>query len=111
MIPLNLPDRLKRIDTEERLHTEQHLILPPKVEPTVSALSEEAVAATLCSALQLYGNEISIVGQQSTRKQIDSNPLVAINFSQPLVQVNIYICIYINLFSLLNAFAKYLCRI
>jgi len=27
------------------------------------------------------------VGQQSTKKQIDTNPITTINFSQPLVQI------------------------
>uniref|UniRef100_A0A915CWB5 Uncharacterized protein n=1 Tax=Ditylenchus dipsaci TaxID=166011 RepID=A0A915CWB5_9BILA len=85
MVPMTVSDRIRNLD--EAGHIEQRLALASKLEPTVSALNEEAVTATLCSALQLC-NGTAIVGQQATKKQIDTNPLTAINFSQPLVQVS-----------------------
>lgn len=85
MIPVNLSDKIR--EPEQSAHIEQHLALASKIEPTVGVLNEEAVAATLCSSLQLC-NGMAIIGQQATKKQIDTSPLTAINFSQPLVQVS-----------------------
>ncbi|KAI1715911.1 p55-binding region of methyl-CpG-binding domain proteins MBD domain-containing protein [Ditylenchus destructor] len=84
MIPVNLSDKIR--EPEQSAHIEQHLALASKIEPTVGVLNEEAVAATLCSSLQLC-NGLAIIGQQATKKQIDTSPLTAINFSQPLVQI------------------------
>lgn len=69
---------------QEEKYIEQKLNLANKIEPTVSVLTEEASASSFCSALHL-SNGLPITGQTSTRKQIDTNPLLHSNFSQPFV--------------------------
>jgi hypothetical protein len=69
-------------------YIEQKLCLASKIEPATSVLEEEASAASFCSALHLF-NGVSITGQSSTRKQIDTNPILHCNFSQPFVQVSL----------------------
>ena len=71
----------------EEEYIEQKLNLANKIEPTVSVLSEEAAAASFCSALHL-SNGVPITGQASTRKQIDTNPFLHSTFGQPFVQLS-----------------------
>jgi len=86
MVPLCSADRF-RVNDEEPRHIEQSLALAPKLEPIIGALNEEAACATLCAGIQFPSSDAPIVGQQSTKKQIDTNPIITINFSQPLVQI------------------------
>lgn len=67
---------------------EQSLILPPKIEPILNPLKEQAASATLIASIHHSPSNDVLTGQQSTKKQIEDNPFSALSFSQPFVQIS-----------------------
>lgn len=83
MVPLDTFDRFSGEKTE---YISSGLELANKIEPALSVIAEDSASASLFSVLNSFTTS-TIVGQEASRKELDSNPWINTNAEQPFIKV------------------------
>ncbi|VDN58145.1 unnamed protein product [Dracunculus medinensis] len=82
MVPLDTFDRFSGEKTE---YISSGLELANKIEPALSVIAEDSASASLFSVLNSFTTS-TIVGQEASRKELDSNPWINTNAEQPFIK-------------------------